>query len=361
MLRRMALVGGTVFFVVPFVALAEEKTRYFQHMWGDMHIGIRPFHGEQTMSVLTSDVDVAVCTIEKANSLLNQILDEGRHELLSMLIVDEIHMLEDSHRGFLLEVLLSKIKFLLPTRVQIVGMSATLPNMADLSTWLQAQLYKTDYRPVSLAVKVCMGTDIYRPGTEGGVTTSSTKSAATSISDNNHSSNSKLAFDTVFNHERGLPHPSSYGLEDTTSAIALLCLETVIQRKSIIVFCSSKRNCELQAEIIAQCVYHYYQQQAQNNNNTSSDNDGSGNNGSNGNEKREGKDDTAQHTPDTPHLTSSELREIRRNRILLMESLRQTQAGLHRDLRVPIQYGVAFHHAGLMGEQRKLIEEAFHK
>jgi hypothetical protein len=58
---------------------------------------------------LTDDVDVAVCTFEKANVLINQLLDEGREERLSMVVVDELHLVSDTHRGFLLEVLLSKV------------------------------------------------------------------------------------------------------------------------------------------------------------------------------------------------------------------------------------------------------------
>lgn len=37
---------GTILFVVPFVALAEEKASYFQRMWRDMHIGVQAYHGD---------------------------------------------------------------------------------------------------------------------------------------------------------------------------------------------------------------------------------------------------------------------------------------------------------------------------
>lgn len=69
MLRRLGLIGGTIFFVVPFVALVEEKTEYFRQVWADMHIGVRSFHGDDGGNELSSDIDVAVCTIERANIL----------------------------------------------------------------------------------------------------------------------------------------------------------------------------------------------------------------------------------------------------------------------------------------------------
>ena len=71
-----------------------------------------------------------------------------------MIVIDEIHMLSDKQRGFLLELLLSKTKYLFPSqRVQIVGMSATLPNISDLAGWLDASLYTTEFRPVNLSIK----------------------------------------------------------------------------------------------------------------------------------------------------------------------------------------------------------------
>jgi replicative superfamily II helicase len=66
MLRKIALIpGGTIFFIVPFIALAEEKAEYLRAVWGDMFIGIKSFHGEDGGQALTKDVDVAVCTIER--------------------------------------------------------------------------------------------------------------------------------------------------------------------------------------------------------------------------------------------------------------------------------------------------------
>lgn len=79
-----------------------------------------------------------------------------------MIVVDEIHMLADTHRGFLLEVILSKVVFALKNKVQIIGMSATLPNISDLSNWLDASLFSTEFRPVDLSIRACMNKKLYR-------------------------------------------------------------------------------------------------------------------------------------------------------------------------------------------------------
>ena len=42
--------------------------------------------------------------------LINQLLDEGRESRLGMVVVDEMHLVSDAQRGFLLEVLLTKVR-----------------------------------------------------------------------------------------------------------------------------------------------------------------------------------------------------------------------------------------------------------
>lgn len=45
--------------------------------------------------------------------------------------------------------------------IQIIGMSATLPNLELLAGWLHAALYTTDFRPVPHRECVKMGTSVY--------------------------------------------------------------------------------------------------------------------------------------------------------------------------------------------------------
>lgn len=66
MLRKIALFPkGTIFFIVPFVALAEEKAEYLRNVWSDMFVGVKSFHGDDGGQALTEDIDIAVCTIER--------------------------------------------------------------------------------------------------------------------------------------------------------------------------------------------------------------------------------------------------------------------------------------------------------
>jgi hypothetical protein len=53
---------------------------------------VRGFYGAQGSGSLPRDTSVAVCTIEKANSLVNKLLEEGRLSELAIIVIDELHM-----------------------------------------------------------------------------------------------------------------------------------------------------------------------------------------------------------------------------------------------------------------------------
>lgn len=104
--------------------------------------------------------------------------------------------------------------------IQIVGMSATLPNLDLLARWLDATLYRTDYRPVPLTECVKLGTDI---------------------------------FDSRLQKIREVD--LSVTFKGDTDHVVPLCLETLGDGHSVLIFCPTKNWCEKLAETIAREFY----------------------------------------------------------------------------------------------------------
>ena len=357
--------GTTCLYIVPFVALAEEKAKYFQNKWQDLNIGVRCYHGDsEGNSDLTGDVSLAVCTIEKANILINELIGAGHEDQISMIIVDEIHLLDDSYRGFLIEVLLSKISFLTP-QVQIVGMSATLPNLKELGEWLQAAVHLTDYRPVPLEIKIC-------------AVNSNTKSAQI-MARNDYSTlpswnqaEYAARFPETFRPIRviNLTPPQPLSID---GALHHLVEETTRDGKSVIVFCNTKVWCEtvafkwanrkeLQQQTQQQTQQQQQQQQQQRKQHLNTEISPLEKAAAKGmrdlaSHKKEaaaqGMDDVAMNNQ---HPMES---IIQRKRYLLLDDLNNLQGGLCPTLKLTVPFGCAYHHAGLSGEERKLIENAF--
>lgn len=57
--------------------------------------------------------------------LVNTAVEECTINELGIAVLDELHMLDDENRGYLIEIMVSKL-MLLQQNIQIVGMSATL-------------------------------------------------------------------------------------------------------------------------------------------------------------------------------------------------------------------------------------------
>ena len=136
MLKKVLESKKKAILIFPFVSIAREKMFTLKKLLKDCHVRVGGFMGSENPKGGFKAVDIAVCTIEKANSLVNRLLeDSGTFEKLGIIVVDELHLLGDPQRGYLLELLLTKIQFVTAKSegsVQIVGMSATLPNLGKL-------------------------------------------------------------------------------------------------------------------------------------------------------------------------------------------------------------------------------------
>ncbi|GAB6861013.1 ATP-dependent DNA helicase [Haloplanus litoreus] len=146
--------GGTALYVVPLRALASEKKAEFER-WADfdVEVGISTGNYESSEEWLSSR-DIVVATSEKVDSLVRNgapWIDD-----LTCVVADEVHLVDDPNRGPTLEVTLAKLRRINPD-LQVVALSATVDNADEVADWLDAELVKSDWRPVDLRTGVHYG------------------------------------------------------------------------------------------------------------------------------------------------------------------------------------------------------------
>eukprot|EP00474_Spongospora_subterranea_P005566 CRZ06024.1 hypothetical protein [Spongospora subterranea] len=157
LIRSLILKKRKAIVILPFISLVEEKCSDLTEKLCSIGYCCKAFHSV-IPPVFNNDVDVAICTFEKASIMINLLITSGRMCQIGIVIVDELHYIGDPHRGFILEGIMSKVltcPFDPESPPQIVGMSATLSNFPALSSWLNAIDYTCDFRPVPLKQHVC--------------------------------------------------------------------------------------------------------------------------------------------------------------------------------------------------------------
>lgn len=270
-------------------------------------------------------------------------------------------------------------------------MSATLPNIKDLAEWLGASLYTTQYRPVDLEVKVCVNRNLYHITQHTSQPLSQTQpqrlirkemhrcNSNTSVGLNSNS----IIIDSVDNIRNIKENKTSCDDDQVNSrdesyeftlerkiesipndpdGLKKLCFETMAIKKSVLLFCNTKKRCENCASSIAEsaAAAHLILPSTMNNSTMNST--------LNTNLQLFNKHskDSANTTTTTATTTNTILTKDEKDHLLviqgrasLLEALNQSQVGLCPILKDTIPYGIAYHHSGLTLDERKLIEEAF--
>ncbi|CAG9532868.1 unnamed protein product [Cercopithifilaria johnstoni] len=209
-------------FIFPYISVAKEKFHILQKIWRRVDLRVSAFIGSHSSSFQVWDA--SVCTIEKANSLLNRMIDDKTIFDIGVLVIDEFHMLFDGNRGPLVEQIVGKVLYIsrfLNHKIQIIGLSATLPNLDELADWLSAERYETQFRPIHLREMIMC---------DGQLLDVSTLQCIRTVS-------SELAVSN-----------------DIEYAIIQLCTESVIEGESVLVFCSSKA----ETEKLALAISHHF-------------------------------------------------------------------------------------------------------
>ncbi|CAH8574333.1 unnamed protein product [Schistosoma turkestanicum] len=347
MLKELLINGKSVLFILPFVSIVQEKVRSLTPMGLELGFWVEEYSGNRGRIPpvkRNGSYSVLMATIEKAHTIVNSLIDTKSLDTLGLVIVDELHMIGDGGpRGACLEIILTKLRLSSPT-TRIIGMSATLSNISDLTNYLSAELYVSNFRPVKLVEYVKVGDHLYE--------ISSAKAS--------HCTSGTNDFNDRLVHCRMVDFKYTKKMlsRDPDHLVALVA-ETLLghsmndwcsdrlfhpsftrsskQRFSCLVFCPTKVHCESTARMLAELLPIAA---------------------------------CFPHPNDEDYMTEKNIVE---QRSMLLENLRldnaiESNTNLKGEgqahcpvLEYTVPKGIAYHHSGLTQEERNALETAYNE
>lgn len=291
MFREVLLRKKNVMFILPFVSIVQEKLQDLASIAVEYNFLLEEYcagKGSIPCQKRRKKNVIYICTIEKAAILFDSLLEGKRLNEIGLIVVDELHLLGDPQRGYILETMLQKTINSDISDIQIIGMSATISNLPEVAEFLRADIYTRDFRPVELTEYAKIGAEIYSINQKA----SCVSEAFVKLRDCGDKYNQKM-------EKRDPDHLLELVME-------------VCPKFSCLIFCATKANCESVAHLLCD-------------------------------------------------LLSSELQMYKRDeKKNLIEAIRLDLNGrICPTLLKTIPFGIAYHHSGLMMEERRHIEEAY--
>ena len=150
---------GKMLFLVPLVALANQKHESFEERYGDIadvtiRVGASRINDDGNR--FSPDADIIVGTYEGIDHALRTGKDLGD---IGTVVIDEVHTLGEDERGHRLDGLISRLKYYCEQHssggdahsdTQWIYLSATVGNASNLAEKLRAQLIEFEERPVPI-------------------------------------------------------------------------------------------------------------------------------------------------------------------------------------------------------------------
>lgn len=276
--------------------------------------------------------------------MVNNAVEDHTIDDLGIVVIDEMHMLDDEQRGYLIEIMVTKL-LLLRQEIQIVAMSATLSNTEVLARWLHANYYISKYKPIPIHEHIVFNNAIYsaadskqffaqmHPKSQGKGAMAPGQTQLQVVSENKSSDSQDISSNAVPSHQityttfdeemkarvkpvRVIDKSSFRQLQPATlNAMVALAIETVEAGYGTLIFCGSRQVCQNNAMLLADAM------------------------------------------PNIPEL-DPELIEKRRDLIAALSSL---PSGLDPVFAKTVMRGVGYHHAGLTTEEREIIADGYDK
>uniref|UniRef100_A0A4W5KS46 Helicase POLQ-like n=1 Tax=Hucho hucho TaxID=62062 RepID=A0A4W5KS46_9TELE len=215
-------------FILPYISLVQEKVRGLTSFALELDFMVEEYAGSKGRFPPVKrrgKRSLYIATIEKAHGLVNSLIEANRLDNVGLVVVDELHMLGDGSRGAIIEMTLAKVLYISKS-TQIIGMSATLGNVQDIQTFLKAENYTNDFRPVELKEYVKLKDSIYEVDSKE---------------------------EECFRFSRLLNFKYSTAMQKIDQDHIVALVTEVIPSQSCLVFCPTKKNCENVAGMI--CKY----------------------------------------------------------------------------------------------------------
>jgi POLQ-like helicase len=228
MFREVLLRKKNVIFILPFVSIVQEKVQDLMPFAVEYNFLVEEYcagKGQIPPVKRTKRHAIYICTIEKGSILLDSLYGLNRQNEIGLVVVDELHSLGDDQRGYVLESFLTKVVQM--PLIQVIGMSATISNLTEVASFLKADIYTRDFRPVELTEYAKIGCDIF-----------SIDSNANSVKD---------AFKKV--RSCGAKYDQNMSRCDPDHLVELVV--EIVPKNSCLVFCATKKNCENVAILLA--------------------------------------------------------------------------------------------------------------
>ena len=156
--------GGKAMYLAPLKALAKEKVDDWtdeKHHFSDLNLAIctGDYKLDEKRKSELENSNIILMTSEMLNSRCRNYKSENNNWLkeLKILVIDESHLLTVAGRGDHLESGLMKFTKIAPD-CKIVALSATMPNVSEISQWIESlngketYLINSKYRPCPLSI-----------------------------------------------------------------------------------------------------------------------------------------------------------------------------------------------------------------
>lgn len=305
--KRALEEGQKAVYIVPLRALASEKYEDFTERFEDLDVRISVGDRDESGDYLDT-ADLVIVTSEKMDSMLRH-NPSWIHDI-GLVCVDEIHLLTSENRGPTLEVTIARLRELLD--FQLLGLSATISNSEELADWLDAELMESGYRPVELKEGIHWKNDIeFYPDTD-------VELDADPGPEYDPSEGSSFSTGSEVQSEEDIMESvesETYAVDDRHDKAEMnIVADTLGMDKQAIVFCSSRNGAEKSADRAAEVAEEDLSR-----------------------EERNQLEEYAERIESALGNPTSQCRRLAR----------------------AVEKGAAFHHAGLVRDQRNAVEEAF--